>query len=43
MLWGGVAACHRYGMFTVRCVECDALNTAHSTHTIPMTCCHTTA
>ena len=20
---GGVAACHRYGVFTVRCVECD--------------------
>jgi len=22
MLCGGVAACHRYGMFAVRCVEC---------------------
>jgi len=21
MLWGGVAACHRYGVCTVRCVE----------------------
>ena len=23
MLCGGVAACHGYGVFTVRCVECD--------------------
>ena len=32
MLWVGVAACHRYGRCTVRCVECDrvALNTANS-------------
>jgi len=34
MLCGGVAACHGYGVCTVRCVECVALNTANSTHTI---------
>ena len=26
VLCGGVAACHRYGVCTVRCVECDDLN-----------------
>jgi len=32
MLCGGVAACHRYGVFTVRCVEYDRVevNTANS-------------
>ena len=25
MLRGGVAACHRYGVCTVRCVECDCM------------------
>jgi len=25
MLGGGVAACHGYGMCTVRCVECDRM------------------
>jgi len=29
MLWGGVAAWHRYGMCTVLCVECDC-HTQHS-------------
>jgi len=29
MLWGGVAACHRYGECTVHCVECDS-RTEHS-------------
>jgi len=33
MLCGGVAACHRCGVCTVRCAECVALSTAHSTHT----------
>jgi len=28
MLWDGVAACHSYGVCTVRCVEYVALNTA---------------
>ena len=27
MLCGGMTACHRCGVCTVRCVECDALNT----------------
>ena len=35
MLCGVVAACHRYGVCTV------AHNTAHNTHTIPMTCAST--
>ena len=25
MLCGGVAACRRYGVCTVRCVECDCM------------------
>ena len=25
MLCGGLAACHRHGMCTVRCVECDCM------------------
>jgi len=36
VLCGGVASCYRYGVCTV------ALNTAHSTHTIHMTCCQYT-
>ena len=39
MLRGGVASCHRYGVCTVHCVECD---TVHSTLTIPMACCQYT-
>ena len=42
MLCGGVAACHIYGMCTVRCVECD-LALANNTHNIYITRCHTTA
>ena len=36
MLFGGVAACHRYGMCTVRCVECESLEFKESwrMHTI---------
>jgi len=40
MLYGAVAACHRYGMCTVRCV--DSHSTQRTVH-IPMACCHTTA
>ena len=38
MLCGGVAACHRYGMCTVCCVECVALNTVVWQHVIGMVC-----
>ena len=37
MLCGGVAACLRYGLCTVRCFE-SRLNTANSTHTINKAC-----
>ena len=39
MLCDNVAACYRCGVCTVRV----ALNTANSTHTTPMACCHITA
>ena len=34
----GMAACHRYGMCTVCCVECVALNTVVWQHVIGMVC-----
>ena len=30
MLCGGVAACHKYGMCTVRCVARNIANSTHS-------------
>ena len=39
MLCGGVAACHRYGLCTGRCVECDTQHseqyTYHAYDTLP--------
>ena len=35
MLCGGVAVCHKYGMCTMRCVECDS---SHSTRRVRFAC-----